>query len=355
MGPRLGRPAPTLDLNEKEEETEETKKKVTFKTEVPEEEDYDKCTKDELLAWLKKGNGKGNKGSGPKGNKRGFQGNCLYCGAWGHRLNECRKKDADMKVTGKGQNQAPYPNWGNNNPSKGKGKGLSTWNPRVPADPHRCPCHPFGSKCSNSATKGRYYALAEDKADDDLDLDLPMMMLESEEDVLPANANPEQATAPATGRASLLREYPSDRDVAPLTRRNVAAKERETLRQEKQLALDPQETLEPGTGKPATTPRVPAGTVARDAKENKDPKQILEGYLKKFPDAAKLAGFVMVYPIKRNKSPDPETVGIVDPEKKERAQHHVISTPPSSSTRPPVPPGKSSIDLPRWRRTRRAM
>ena len=54
-------------------------------------------------------------------------------------------------------------------------------------------------------TKGRYYALAEDKGNDDLDLDLPMMMLEPEEDVLPANANPEQATAPATGRASLLR------------------------------------------------------------------------------------------------------------------------------------------------------
>ena len=121
--------AQTLDLNEKEEDTEEAKKKVTFQTEVPEEEDYDKCTKDELLAWLKKGNGKGNKGCGPKGNKGGFQGNCLYCGAWGHRLNECRKKDADMKGKGKGQYQAPYPNWGSNTPSKGKGKGLSTWNP----------------------------------------------------------------------------------------------------------------------------------------------------------------------------------------------------------------------------------
>ena len=73
------------------------------------------------------GDRKGNKGSGPKGNKGGVQGNCLYCGAWGHRLNECRKKDADMKGKGKGQYQAP--NWGNNTPSKGKGKGLSTWNP----------------------------------------------------------------------------------------------------------------------------------------------------------------------------------------------------------------------------------
>ena len=63
---------------------------------MPEEESYDKCMKDELLAWLKKGNGKGNKSPGAKGNKGGFQGNCLYCGAWGHRLNECRKKDADM-------------------------------------------------------------------------------------------------------------------------------------------------------------------------------------------------------------------------------------------------------------------
>ena len=42
--------APTLDLNEKEEKTEETKKNISFTTEVPEEEDYDTCTKDELLA-----------------------------------------------------------------------------------------------------------------------------------------------------------------------------------------------------------------------------------------------------------------------------------------------------------------
>ena len=89
-------------------------------------------------------------------------------------------------------------------------------------------------------TKGRYYALAEDKGNDDLDLDLPIMMCEPEEDVLPANANPEQATAPVTDRAPSLREYPSDPDVAPLTRKNVAAKERETLLQEKHLARDTQ-------------------------------------------------------------------------------------------------------------------
>ena len=41
---------------------------------------------------------------------KGFQGNCLYCGVWGHRLNGCRKKTADMEK-GKGKSK-----W------KGKGK-----------------------------------------------------------------------------------------------------------------------------------------------------------------------------------------------------------------------------------------
>ena len=48
----------------------------------------------------------------------GVQGNSLYCGTWGHRLNECRKKTADMeKGTGKGTGQG----W--NSPNYGKGKG----------------------------------------------------------------------------------------------------------------------------------------------------------------------------------------------------------------------------------------
>ena len=70
--------SPTLDLNEKEEETEEKKeekrKKVSFQNESPEEENYDHCTEDELLAWLKKGGGKGAKGTGPKGSNGGVPG-----------------------------------------------------------------------------------------------------------------------------------------------------------------------------------------------------------------------------------------------------------------------------------------
>ena len=96
----------------------------------PDEEELEGKSKDELLAWIKKGGGKGTKGPGTKGNKGGFQGNCLYCGAWGHRLNECRKKDSDMKGKGKGQNQSSFSNWGPPNPFKGKGKGQTgPWNP----------------------------------------------------------------------------------------------------------------------------------------------------------------------------------------------------------------------------------
>ena len=31
-----------------------------------------------------------------KGKEKGFKGQCFYCGQYGHRLFECRKKDADM-------------------------------------------------------------------------------------------------------------------------------------------------------------------------------------------------------------------------------------------------------------------
>ena len=65
-----------------------------------------------------KGPGKGNnKGKGKNG-KRGFQGTCHYCGVYGHRINECRKKDADMKGKGKGQDTTWFPP----GPNKGNGQ-----------------------------------------------------------------------------------------------------------------------------------------------------------------------------------------------------------------------------------------
>ena len=82
-----------LDLNEDKEET--PKKKVQFEEEPPQEpESY---TKDELLAWLGKGSskgGKGGKGKDGKGSKGTFPGTCYHCGTYGHRVSECKKKDA---------------------------------------------------------------------------------------------------------------------------------------------------------------------------------------------------------------------------------------------------------------------
>ncbi len=102
-------------------EDEKKKKGVYFEdTPQAEEESY---TKDELLAWMGKGPGKGGKAKGGKGSKGTFQGNCHYCGVYGHWINECRKEDSDMKGKGKGQGFPQAPGWGNPNPSKGKGKG----------------------------------------------------------------------------------------------------------------------------------------------------------------------------------------------------------------------------------------
>ena len=75
--------------------------------------------REDLLLWMGKGPGKGNnKGKGNNW-KGGFQGTCHYCGVYGHGINECRKKDADMKGKGKGQDVAWFPP----SPNKGKGKG----------------------------------------------------------------------------------------------------------------------------------------------------------------------------------------------------------------------------------------
>ena len=50
-------------------------------------------TERELMALKANKGGKGEKG-------KGFQGNCHYCGKYGHRLNECWVKDQDMKAKG---------------------------------------------------------------------------------------------------------------------------------------------------------------------------------------------------------------------------------------------------------------
>ena len=112
-----------LDLNEDEEKAQ--KKKVQSEEAPPaKDESY---TKDELLAWLGKGSGKGGKGgkgSEGKGSKGSFPGTVFYyCGAYGHRVSECRKKDAEMKGKGKGQGFQQTPPWGNPNPIQGEGQG----------------------------------------------------------------------------------------------------------------------------------------------------------------------------------------------------------------------------------------
>ena len=118
-----------LDLNTStEEDTGESRKKKGQMEEGTPERD-EQYTNEELLAWIGKGPGKGGKSS-PKGGKGGFQGNCHYCGTYGHRINECRKKDADMKGKGKGQSTQLGPAWGNPNPGKGKSKGnKGCWSP----------------------------------------------------------------------------------------------------------------------------------------------------------------------------------------------------------------------------------
>lgn len=91
----------TIDLNEDEDEVEEKKKRTRFQDESPEAgNEESQCN--EFLAWMGKGPGKGNKGPGGKSKGKGFQENCLHCGVWGHRLNECPKQNTDMEK-GKGK------------------------------------------------------------------------------------------------------------------------------------------------------------------------------------------------------------------------------------------------------------
>ena len=71
----------------------------------------------QLMSFIKgswgKGGGKGGKGDGGKGKGGGkFNGYCHHCGGYGHRINECYKKDREMEAFRKGGGQ------------KGGGKGF---------------------------------------------------------------------------------------------------------------------------------------------------------------------------------------------------------------------------------------
>ena len=107
---------------ERQREPEKKNKKTRFQEEGQDDDGddpYSSYSREDLFFWMGKGPGKGNnKGKGKHG-KGGFQGTCHYCGVYGHRINECRKKDADMKGKGKGQDVAWFPP----SPNKGKGKG----------------------------------------------------------------------------------------------------------------------------------------------------------------------------------------------------------------------------------------
>ena len=116
---KKGSNSSTIDFSEDEDEVEENKKKTRFQDESP-EAGNEESHYNEFLAWMDKGPGKGNKGPGGKSKGKGFQGNCFHCGVWVHRLNECRKKTADMEK-GKGKGATPDLGW--NFPDPGKGEG----------------------------------------------------------------------------------------------------------------------------------------------------------------------------------------------------------------------------------------
>ena len=111
-----------LDSCEHEEESEEErkkepekKKKTRFQEEGQDEEEddpYSTYSREDLLLWMGKGPGKGNnKGNGKgKNGKGGFQGTCHYCGVYGHRINECRKKG--RRHERQGQGPRPKPGYG---------------------------------------------------------------------------------------------------------------------------------------------------------------------------------------------------------------------------------------------------
>ena len=99
---------------------------------------YDEDKKFEAFSFMMTGGKAGKGGKGGKGDKgKGdaqFDGVCYYCGKYGHRTNQCRKKDADMKGMGKrGYKGGQLRKGGGFQPKgkgldgKGQGKGNGGW------------------------------------------------------------------------------------------------------------------------------------------------------------------------------------------------------------------------------------
>ena len=108
------------------------------KDENPENECFpcESVTKEQLMSFVKGQMGKGGKGGKGKdgGGKGKFDGLCHHCGIYGHRINQCWKKDKEMekgKSKGKGD---PFAMFGGKNGygggynNKGKGKGDGGYN-----------------------------------------------------------------------------------------------------------------------------------------------------------------------------------------------------------------------------------
>ena len=150
---------------------------------------------------------------------------------------------------------------------------------RVPADTHKCPCHKSHDTNHSRVTKGRYHALAEDQECHDLDLDLPMMMLEPEEDVSPAGAAGNITSGLASSLLTSTSEYPADRNMAPLTKKNVEENALQNSLQVQDATRDSRGRGEadiPGAAGPA---RVPAAGITEEVRPKKTPKQIMEEIL----------------------------------------------------------------------------
>ena len=89
--------------------------------ENPDETDEEKVFKKvfSMVKGAMKGKGKGGKGKGR------FEGNCSHCGMYGHKMNQCWKKDEEMNAWRKGQHLPHHPGHHQGAHQDGKGKGKS--------------------------------------------------------------------------------------------------------------------------------------------------------------------------------------------------------------------------------------